>query len=572
MSEQSKPPEGEGFSHEATPPAAGAAGAGSAGKTGSLRRAPVIAGAVALVMTGGIAALAGTGMLGSNAKQPEDVLPGDSIIFAKADLDPGAAQKVSAFRLLDKLPDAKKALSAEDPKKAVFEWAKSKDPDMSGVDYAADIEPWLGDRVGMSVLAPQGSDKEPVVVMALAVKDEAKAKEAISRLQAKAASAIEKAKEHSGAAKGVAALGEGASPGSKATATSKPAKPTAAPSDDKSGKNSKDTKDTKDTVQVYKDGYVLLAAKEDEARLQAEIAKPALSENTTFGSDMDAIGETGVVSGWVDGTRMMELNTDSSTPASMEELGAMAGRSAFALRFAPDYLELAQVNLGMKVSVDAKPLKDVSNLPGDTAAFYSFSGGSDYVKQLWPMLMKAAGPGQDLEAQLKMVEQQTGLALPADLQTLLGQQFDVVVGTQDFRKLAGMPKVGLRMWTDTAKAQSILDKVVGLVNQSTGGSGGFALSTKATGGRLDVALDEGYRAALAAPGNLSSTAGFATVLPGLESSVGALYVNLDAVESQYLDEVPAEHRDLVKSLQSVGMTSQPIKDGKQESTLRLSVN
>ena len=66
--------------------------------------------------------------------------------------------------------------------------------------------------------------------------------------------------------------------------------------------------------------------------------------------------------------------------------------------------------------------------------------------------------------------------------------------------------------------------------------------------------------------------GFATVLPQLESSVAAMYVNLDAVEDQYLDEVPAEYREFVKALQSVGMTAQPAKDGEQHSVLRLSVN
>ena len=536
MSEQSKPPEGEGFSHEATPPAAGAAGAGSAGKTGSLRRAPVIAGAVALVMTGGIAALAGTGMLGSNAKQPEDVLPGDSIIFAKADLDPGAAQKVSAFRLLDKLPDAKKALSAEDPKKAVFEWAKSKDPDMSGVDYAADIEPWLGDRVGMSVLAPQGSDKEPVVVMALAVKDEAKAKEGIARLQAKTKDAVAKVKDK--------AAGASASP-------------------TKGG--------SEENVQIYKDGYLLLTEKKNESRVRAALEQPTLAANETFKTDMAALGETGVASGWVDGTQAMKLSGTTSMPAAMEELAGLSGRSAYALRFSSDYLELAQVNRGMKVQTKAAPLKDVTNLPADTGAFYSFSGGSDYLGELWPTIKKfaAASGAGDVDEQLKAIEQQTGLVLPADAQTLLGKQLDVVVAKQDFKNLQAMPKVGLRLWTDTAKAQSIIDKLVKL-----GNSQGTAVpvQTRVSGEHLDVGLDSPYLSALGAGGDLSSAPGLKTVLPDLDKSVGALYVDLDAYESQYLDEVPAEQRELVKALQAVGMTSQPVQDGEQHSTLRVSVN
>ncbi|MDO5710541.1 MAG: hypothetical protein Q4P32_02195, partial [Micrococcales bacterium] len=287
-----------------------------------------------------------------------------------------------------------------------------------------------------------------------------------------------------------------------------------------------------------------------------------------------ALGEAGVLSGWVDGAKVLKLNADQSMPAAMDELAALSGRSAFALRFDSDYLEFAQVNRGQKVTVDAKPLKDIANLPTDTAGFYSFGGGSDAVKQMWPILKKlAAGSGANVDAELKQVEQQTGLVLPADLQTLLGQQFDVVVAKQDFAELAGMPKVGVRMWTDTVKAQSILDKLVTLATQAGGGSGpGFKLATKATNGHLDVALDDSYRSTLATAGNLSSTAGFATVLPQLQTSVQAMYVNLDAIESQYLDQVPADYRELVKALQSVGMTSQPAKDGEQHSVLRLSVN
>lgn len=551
MSEHTNLPGAEGAS-----PIEGTAGTGEGTARRGRGRAVVIGGtAAALVAAGGVAALAGT-MFDGGDKQPEEVLPGTSIVFTKVDLDPGVAQKVGAFRLFDKLPEAKNALTASDPKKAIFEWAKSKESDLSDVDYAADIEPWLGDRVGLSLLAPEGSAKEPVAVVALAVKDEAKAKEGIARLETKAAGAIDKAKSQGKAASDAAA--KAAAPG-RASGTTSPS-----PSPTKGD----------ETATIFKDGYVLLTAKKDEARVQAELAKPTLKANETFSGDMGAIGETGVMSGWVDGPKFLQLNADASMPAAMEELAGLQGRSAFALRFASDHLELAQVNRGQQLTIDAKPLKDVANLPADTAGFYSFSGGSDAVKQMWPILKKfasASGAG-DVDAQLKQVEQQTGLALPADLQTLLGDQFDVVVATQDFRKLAGMPKVGLRMWTDTGKAQSILDKLVGLANQANGGPLPFTLASKATNGHLDVALDEGYRSTLATAGTLSSTAGFATVLPQLETSVNAMYVNLDAIESQYLDQVPAQYRELVKSLQSVGMTAQPAKDGEQHSVLRLSVN
>ena len=536
MSEDTNNLGGESSSSQVEGAGDSAATAANTSTTGGKRRGVIIGGVAAgLVVVGGVA-FAGTQLLGGGGTQPESVLPSDTVFFTKVDLDPSAAQKVGAFRLLDKLPQAKSALQSGDPKKALFEWLKTTDKSLSDIDYATDVEPWLGDRAAIAMLPTQGSSTEPVVVAALAVKDEAKAKEGIARLQAKTKDAVAKVKDK--------AAGASASP-------------------TKGG--------SEENVQIYKDGYLLLTEKKNESRVRAALEQPTLAANETFKTDMAALGETGVASGWVDGTQAMKLSGTTSMPAAMEELAGLSGRSAYALRFSSDYLELAQVNRGMKVQTKAAPLKDVTNLPADTGAFYSFSGGSDYLGELWPTIKKfaAASGAGDVDEQLKAIEQQTGLVLPADAQTLLGKQLDVVVAKQDFKNLQAMPKVGLRLWTDTAKAQSIIDKLVKL-----GNSQGTAVpvQTRVSGEHLDVGLDSPYLSALGAGGDLSSAPGLKTVLPDLDKSVGALYVDLDAYESQYLDEVPAEQRELVKALQAVGMTSQPVQDGEQRSTLRVSVN
>lgn len=540
MSEHMNSPAGENSSSD------GRVGAGDSAQTRSASKGPrrgVLIGGIAagVLVVGGVAAVAGSDMLGGGGAQPEEVLPGESIVFTKVDLDPGAAQKVGAFRLMDKIPQAKDALNSGDPKKALFEWLKSTDEDLADIDYAQDVEPWLGDRAAFAMLAAQGSSTEPVMVAAVAVKDEAKAREGIARLEAKGKDALDNAK-------------------AQADDVTKAIRPTASP-----------TGSDQETVQIFKDGYMLLLAKKDERRVRAALEQPALSANETFTEDMAAIGETGVASGWINGPEALKLSGGTSTPAAMEELAGLSGRNAYALRFASDHLEVAQVNRGMQLKTQAAPLQDVTNLPPNTGAFYSFSGGSAYLGELWPMIKKFAGAGGmgDIDEQLKQVEQQTGLALPQDAQTLLGDQFDVVVAQQDFTKLQAMPQVGLRLWTDTAKAQSMIGKLTKLAERE---GGALPLVTSVSGEHLDVALDQGYLNTLATGGTVSQSPGFATVLPGLDKSVGALYVNLDAYESQYLDQVPADQRELVKALQAVGVTSQPITNGEQHSTLRLSVN
>ena len=70
-------------------------------------RTGVIAGVTAAVIGG--AAFGGWQLqqfLSGGGPQPEDVLPASTVAFASIDLDPGAGQKLAAYQLLKKFPDA----------------------------------------------------------------------------------------------------------------------------------------------------------------------------------------------------------------------------------------------------------------------------------------------------------------------------------------------------------------------------------------------------------------------------------------------------------------------------------
>lgn len=518
------------------------------------RRASWIAAAAAgaLAIGGGATWAVTAGPLAGSA-QPEDVLPSGALAFVKVDLDPGVAQKAGAFRLFDKVPEVKKALGDGDPKKALFDLARRDSADLQKIDYARDIEPWLGDRAGVALLPPDKAGAEPVPVVALAVEDEAEAKEAFERAGAAAQASLDKAE--AGAAGAVQR--QKAGPGSVA-------------SDEK-------------PVTVYKDGYVLVASQKDKARVDKAVAGATLAADPTFAGDLDAIGETGVASGWVDSGRLFDAvrqaspsgSADDEMTKQMATLGQ--GRTAFAVRFAPDHLEIAQVTRGAKLGVPNAPaLKDVTNLPADTAAFASFTGGSDYLGQVWPMILEAAkADDPDAEAELRDLEQSTGLSLPADLKTLLGRQVDLVVAKQDFADdSSAPPKVGARLWTDTAEARSILEKIDRLIGSATssGTKAPQTIFTKVSGEHLDVAPSAASRDNLSAGGSIASAPAFGTVLPGLDTATGAMYVDLDAIEGYYLPDVPADQRDLVRSLQAVGVTVGPLVNGEQRSTIRLAVD
>lgn len=108
--------------------------------------------------------------LSGGGRQPESLVPADALAFAKVDLDPGLGQKVAAYRLAKKLP-GQQGKSDHDVRSYLLGKLFSE-PDLN---YARDIQPWLGDRVAIAALPAAGSD-DPRPLGVLQVKDEAKAR------------------------------------------------------------------------------------------------------------------------------------------------------------------------------------------------------------------------------------------------------------------------------------------------------------------------------------------------------------------------------------------------------------
>ncbi len=72
--------------------------------------------------------------------------------------------------------------------------------------------------------------------------------------------------------------------------------------------------------------------------------------------------------------------------------------------------------------------ESVANLPGDTVAALGVSFGAEYAQTLIDQLAGVGGAGEDVDQMISELEQQTGLKLPEDLQTLLGDATVVAVG------------------------------------------------------------------------------------------------------------------------------------------------
>ncbi|MFC7589129.1 DUF3352 domain-containing protein [Nonomuraea antimicrobica] len=244
----------------------------------------VAAAALAVVLFGGGAVWA-VGAFSGGGTQPNDVLPADSIAYVRLDLDPAANQKLALFQIARKFAATKDAFSGEDPRKALFDLVNEDSENK--IDFAKDVDPWLGSRVGLAAV-PSGKE-EPDVAVAVQIKDQEAAKAGIAKIM-------------DGDEYGIA----------------------------------------------FREDYALLTATQDLATKYAQ-AEGSLSDNAEFGDDMGAVGEQGVLSFWADTGGLLELAKQEIPAGQAAVLDKVKNtRFAGALRFDSAYAELAGVVRGVE--------------------------------------------------------------------------------------------------------------------------------------------------------------------------------------------------------------------------------
>lgn len=329
------------------------------------------AGVLSLGLLGGGAVFAYSKVNGSGP-QPESALPASSIAFAKIDLDPSADQKVDAFRFMRKFPGGQDALSGVDEngdlRKEIFDEIQ-QDGDLQGVDYAQDVEPWLGQRIGVALL-PSSDGGEPDVVIALASTDEDKARAGLSKISADGG--------YCSVQPDFAICGE---------------------------------------EQAVVDKAV------NDARGES------LEDSATFSQDMDDLGEDGIATAWMDGTQLSALESVVGT----RQTGASGaqGRYAMALRFDGPTLELAgRVNALPAGSVPGGDGTTIGDLPEGTLAAFSVTGLDESLRTAWPQIDKSAREslGDDWQEGLDSFTSETGLSVPDDVATAVGSDTSIAVG------------------------------------------------------------------------------------------------------------------------------------------------
>ncbi|GAA2206152.1 hypothetical protein GCM10009850_016100 [Nonomuraea monospora] len=450
-----------------------------------------VSAALAVILLGGGAVWA-VGAFGGGGTQPNDVLPANSIAYARLDLDPAANQKLALFQLARKFTVTKDSFSGEDPRKAVFDLINEQDED-SELDFAKDVDPWLGSRIGFAAV-PSGKE-EPDVAVAVQVKDQELAKAGIAKLM-------------DGDKYGVA----------------------------------------------FREDYALLSSTQALADKYAQ-AEGSLSDNAEFSDDMGTVGEQGVLSFWADMGGLIEL-AKKEIPADQQAAVDQVkdARFAGALRFDSAYVELAGIVRGAKGMTPQGdlPKADLGTLPASTAGALSISGLDQIVTKQWAEIEKqaTAAGSTEISQMLQQAKTQFGLELPGDLATVFGKNFTVAVDSQGLD--SDQIKGGVRIMTDPAKAQAILDKVQAALAQNGGAAPQIA---KVSGdGVFTVATTDEYAKALAAEGTLADSETFQTAIPNASDVNYALFVDLDKVEKLYLASMEGDDKANAQVLRAVGLS------------------
>jgi hypothetical protein len=464
------------------------------GRPGRGRTIALVGGILAIVAVGAGGAFAFQ-QVGGGGAQPESALPASTIAFAKIDLDPSAGQKLDGIRFIRKFPDARAEVKEDsDLRKVVFKRLQAEGQ-LKGVDYAKDVEPWLGQRIGVGLLPGATADTEPTVVVALAVTDADKAKASLP--------AIAKANEAE--------------------------------------------------CQLVEEFALCTDGTGKVAAVAAAAGKGTLADSAHFSKDMADLGEDGVAAAWFDaqalGKATQSLDLTSMIPGvSGGPATSQTGRVALALRFDGPHLELAGHTNGASVSfAGSREGTGLPELPDTTLAAVSVANAGEQLKAGWPALQKAVTDTvgeQDFADGVAAVESELGISVPDDLYAALGSQFSLVFGG------LGPDHSDLRIAAVTDGDQEVLQKIA----DAGQGVGSDPLTLKASGGTTVLSLSENYADELGTQHGLGDTDRFKDAVKGADSARVAGFVDIAGLLTEFKDELGKDETSNLAGLSALGFT------------------
>lgn len=494
-------------------------------------------GAVSGLVAGGSAvaavALVGGGVfaatqLGGGGDQPADVLPDSTLAYARVDLDPSASQKIDLLGLLRRFPDFEEQTGISSDKDDLRRELAESALDDSGCDdvsYDDDIEPWIGDRAAFAGL-PGSSGGEPEAVAVLQVTDAAAAEDGLTKLA--------------------------------------------------------DCDSSGQSAFAFTGDYVVIADTQTVADAVVDAgAKSPLTGDEQYTEDMDRMGDPGLASFWVDVPAVVdaaEQSGDDMSEMGLSGVDVANSKSVYGtFRAGSDNLEFALLSSGEQVLDNAE--SPVGELHESTLVAMSLSGLGEALPGQWDKLLDTfdqVAPGA-FESEVSRFEQETGLQLPDDLATLLGDNVTLAFDSDGLDpETLSAPDVtpadinaGVRFTGDTQAIQDVVDRIQAALQEQ---GAAFDLVIEEVDGGVVAATNDDYASAMT-EGGLADDDGFAGAVGDTSDTAGVFYVDMDqmaTIAEQFAEQEggDASFVDYLEPVRAIGVNA-TAEDGYSQAIVRI---
>lgn len=538
-------------SHPPVAPAGEPLGGGPAPAQRSSRRGLAVVGAAVAVAVAGGGAYAAWNFLSTGA-QPAEVLPASTLGYVAVDVDPGGAQKIEAFRTLRKFPALQEELGLDTDddlrELIVDEFLSGSDCDLS---FENDFAPWVGKKLAMAAV-PGAGDDEVTPVIVVEVSDEEAATTGltavrecsddlgwafqdgfvlVSPTEAQAAAVADEVADGSTLAddEGFSTWVDEAGGGGFVTGY---VAPTATPYLLDAFDGLSDLASLPGAALPGLGGPATPGitpenpfADMSDAELEAMGIDPDLVEELYGSDDGDAGGLGSGGLGGLPGAEELEERIGEEREQLEEALADFEG-AGMSLRFDDGAARLEAVAGGLGNATDETPAVSdlVGSLPAATGVLIAMSVNGEWAESVTSTLTDLLGEGL-----VGDIERATGLDLPGDAQTLLGDAIALVIdGRFDAREFTNsfdpstLP-VGLRILGDPDEIGDVVEKLL----SSLGADAQLVTVEKGDDG-VAVGLDPAWVASLAEDGDIGDNDRYDDVVSGDGDPASVFFIDFDA--------------------------------------------
>jgi hypothetical protein len=445
----------------------------------------------------------------STGAQPAEALPAGTIAYASVDLDPSGGQKIEAIRTLRKFPGFTDQVDLEtddDLRERLFDELTSSG-ECEGLDYGKDVEPWLGSRA--AVAAVDAGGEEPAPVFVVQVTDAGAAEDGMATLLEKCGG--------QDASDGEAETGAWAVEGDWLVAGETQEVVDSVTAGAAKSSLADDGEFTRWTDEAGDDGIMSFYVAKSATKYVGDLADPGLLGPMGAGPDPMGLGE----------------GTDQEVPDEVQSMLDEFDGMAATVRFDDGALEIEYAMSDYQPEMTRYFTSEagvdlVEGLPEDTVAAFGLGFEEGWVQGMVDYVESVAPEGEmDVDELFAEAEAETGLSLPEDVETLMGEGVAVAIGpgiSPDAIANGGpgeMP-LGIKIKGDADDIQAVLDKL----EAQAGPEVAPYLEVQEGDGFAVLGLQEEYRSQLESEGSLGDSAAYEEVVD--EDSQSLLFVDFDA--------------------------------------------